>query len=400
MLPHIAVIGGGPAGLFTAINVSHKAQVTLYEKKSKLGRKLMITGSGQCNITHDEEPREMLLNYRGNSRFLRNALYHYTSSDLMQFFRSRGVELTITKEGKVFPQSLKAGEILSCLEKECLKSKVQVLNNQKVQGISHIEDKFEVKTNNVTRIYDYVVIATGGMSYPATGSEGDGYGLAKSLGHKIISPKPALVDVHIQDFPLNDCSGLSFRSLRLGHWREGKKVNSYVGDLLITHVGFSGPVILNNSRFMNKHDVLIPDFTGYGDEFVVMIVEALRNHPNKSILNLLKTFDLPQHFVEIVLKLHGINQDLQSANVSKENRKMIINAFLNTKYTIARTGGWKKAMVTAGGVDLKEINPKTMESRISPGLYFAGEVMDIDGDTGGYNLQAAFSSAYTISQAL
>lgn len=397
---NIAVIGGGPAGLFAAIYASRKGGVTLYEKMAHPGRKLLITGAGQCNITCRAKAPELLVHYRGNQKFLRHALYAFTPDDVLSFFEKRGVVFETTSAGKVFPADRKATSVLEVLLAELKIAHVCLLRGTAVTELGKAENDFIVKSSNGEAHYDRVIIATGGLSYPETGCSGDGFLMAKSLGHTLMSPLPALVDVHIENFGLGECAGESFREFTLSHWRDGKKIASYQGDLLISHKGFSGPVILNNSRFFKKGDQLVPDFSRLGENFENKLLDNIKRNGKRSIRNILREFEIPVKLIDTLLKNYSINGDVAGAELSREIRKKIVEMLQKQRYTIAATGGFKKAMVTAGGVSLKEINPKTMESRICPGLFFAGEVMDVDGDTGGYNLQAAWSTGYLAGTSL
>lgn len=391
----IVVVGGGPAGLFAAISCSGNNEVVVLEKKGKPGRKLLITGSGQCNITHKSPPEDFLSKYGDKGKFLRKSLYTWQSKDVMDFFRNRGVSLSSTPEGKVFPKSGQASQILQVLLEECRKKKVKIIPHHEVENIDTDNLRFTVHCSGNQKIKsDFVIITTGGKSYPLTGSTGDGYKLAKKLGHSIIMPKPALAGIRVTDHFMSTLSGVSFKNIKMEIWRDGKKLLTHQDDMVITHKGFSGPVILNRSRFMESGDIISFDFSGMGDAFQKNLKKNIQENGKLHISTLLKNYDIPKNLVSLLLKKTGVDGSKKSGETGKKDLKIIAEWFSEAKFKVRSKDDFNKAMVTAGGVSTREINPSTMESRKVKGLFFAGEVMDVDGDTGGFNLQAAFSTAY------
>lgn len=393
----LIVAGGGPAGLFCAIKVAEKGKkVLVLEKMPDFARKLLISGSGQCNITHDGEIKSFLSHYGDNNQFLKPSLMNFQNSDLAQYFSERNVPLMTEPGGKVFPESRKASDLLGALLLEMNTFGVETRTNEPVVEIKKQNELFQVKTNTSEYLAKTILIATGGYTYPATGSSGDGYHLAKSLGHRITEPGPALTSVSIRDYPFTELSGLSFADLTITLFREGKKIRQHTGDLLFTHTGLSGPGILDFSRFVRSGDTLRISFLPGLDPVKMKetLLERIASAGNRQVKTVLMSFDLPDRFIRTLLDICGVAPDLTAAHLAKKDRVALIEQITACPFVVNKLGGVNEAMVTRGGVDLTEVNSKTMESRIVPGLFFAGEVLDIDGDTGGYNLQAAFSTGF------
>ena len=392
----LIVIGGGPAGLFCALQAAGNGKrILLLEKNSALGRKLLLSGSGQCNITHDGDILSFLCHYGDNGRFIKPALQNFRNHDLLSFFNERKVAFVTESGGKVFPASRWAGTILDVLVRECSARNVEIRCSNPVLDISIVTGGFLVKTEHETLRTKQLMIATGGITYPQTGSTGDGLGFAKSLGHRVTEVGPALTAATIKDHPFSSLSGISFSDVTISLIRANRKVRQHSGDLLFTHGGLSGPGILDFSRYIREGDTLRISFlSGVELQQAQAILLARINAPgNRQVRKILVAFDLPDRFVRKLLDLAGIRHDQTGAHLSREARSVLCDLLTGFPFVVKRLGGIAEAMVTRGGVDLAEINPKTMESRIVPGLFFSGEVLDIDGDTGGYNLQAAFSTA-------
>ncbi len=396
----VLIIGAGPAGLFTAIHCKSLRTIVL-EKNPTPGKKLLISGTGRCNLTHDCKLSDFFTHYGGNHRFLKTALHNFTNTDLIRFFNDHGLETVVDKNGKVFPASQKAQDVLQVLLKACGKKNVEIACNQKVESVRKIENGFEVKTDSGLFQSTFLVITTGGMSYPATGSTGDGYHFAKQLGHSVIPPKPSLSPVFIRDYAMATISGVSVQNKTIYLYRGNKKIAEHSGDIGFTHKGLSGPGILDFSRHILGGDILKVNFIDLkADEFRNEIIEVSAAGGKTAIQTYLKKFDLPRSLVMLILQSIHIEPDKRLADLTKENRNLLVTAFCEFPFTVEKVGGFNTAMVTAGGVSLDEVNPKTMESKLVPGLYFAGEVLDIDGDTGGYNLQAAFSTGFLVAKAI
>jgi len=391
------VIGAGPAGLFCAIHASSKKDdILLLEKNPDPGRKLLIAGSGQCNITHEGGIRDFNTHYGDHGRFITPALLNFPNSSLTGFFKERGLETITTAGGKIFPASRKSSDILHVLVKECHARGVRIVYNAQVTGISRESGLFRVDTGSGIHYGERVVVATGGITYPETGSTGDGYLFAQSSGHTVTEIAPALAPVIIEGFPFGSLSGISFRQAGIAISRGGVKVGQGKGDLLFTHRGLSGPGILDCSRTIRPGDRLdisfINDLTR--EQLEADLMEKLKEHPVSGITGTITSYGLPERFVDAILAVNGISPAITCSHISRLQRKKITGSLTAFPFVVQALGGPEEAMVTRGGIHLPEINPKTMESRLVPGMFFIGEVLDIDGDTGGYNLQAAFSAGY------
>jgi predicted Rossmann fold flavoprotein len=396
----VLIIGAGPAGLFTAIHCKgHK--VIVLEKNATAGKKLLISGTGRCNLTHDCKLSDFFDHYGANHRFLKTALHGFTNFDLIRFLNDHGLETMVDKNGKVFPASQKASDVLQVLIDVSHKNKVEIACNQQIEEIKKTENGFEVKTGIGFYTSRFLVITTGGMSYPATGSTGDGYYYAKLLGHSIVPPKPSLSPVFIRDYTMASISGVSVQNRTVYLYRGDRKITEHSGDIGFTHKGLSGPGILDFSRHILGGDILKVNFIDYrSDNFRNELIIASEKDGKTAIQTYLKKFDLPRSLVVLILKSINIEPETRLAEITKNQRNQLVTAFCEFPFIVEKVGGFNMAMVTAGGVSLDEVNPKTMESKLVPGLYFAGEVLDIDGDTGGYNLQAAFSTGFLVGQQL
>jgi predicted Rossmann fold flavoprotein len=394
MKTDILIIGAGPAGLFTAI-CCEGLQVTLLEKMSSAGKKLLISGSGRCNLTHEGRLSDFFSHYGSNHRFLKTALHAFTPGDLIRFFGERGLDTVTDKNGKVFPETQKASDVLGVLLGACEQNGALIRTALAAQQAGRTETGFRVQTPAGTLEAGILVITTGGMSYPATGSTGDGYMLAKQLGHSIVPPKPSLSPVFIREYGMADLAGISVPEAVVSIYRDGRKLMSRKGDIGFTHRGLSGPGILDFSRFIHSGDVLKINFAGLNPDVLRQELTAARDTAGTTAIQTwLKKLGLPRSLTQHLLMKCGVGADTTLAALRKEERNAVVASFSECPFTVEKVGGFNTAMVTSGGVSLEEVNPKTMESRIVPGLFFAGEVLDIDGDTGGYNLQAAFSTAF------
>ncbi|WDV47224.1 NAD(P)/FAD-dependent oxidoreductase [Clostridiaceae bacterium M8S5] len=397
----IIVIGAGPAGLFTAINTSKENnKILLLEKKKSPAKKLLISGKGQCNITHEGDIKDFLNHYGDNYRFLRSALYNFDNNKLKEFFNKRGIHFISDDNDKVFPKSLKAQDILDVLLNECKTRGVDLRLDSEVTDIKKEEDIFLVKNKNKTYKSRKVVITTGGCSYQHTGSSGDGYKLAKKLGHTVSKISPALTPVYVKNYAFSDLAGISL-NIPISLYRENKKIRSFRGDLLFTHKNLSGPAIINYSRYIQVGDTLKLNFIGVGEDiFRKEFTKDVTQNGQLYVKTVLKKYDIAKRLLESILKISEISDDLKCAQLSKKLRNNLIKNLVSYEAIVERLEGFNLAMVTKGGVSIKEVNSKTMQSKIVEGLYFAGEVLDIDGDTGGYNIQAAFSTAKLLADKL
>ena len=391
----VIVIGAGPAGLFAALTSAGKGlRVCLLEKKASAGLKLLISGTGQCNVTHVGSVGDFLPHYGEKGKFVRPSLYVFSNTDLVAFFETRGLPLKEVNAGKIFPESLSSRDVLRVLLNECQRQKVTICYNSGVTGITKDEDGFKIETPDDKYLAKNVIITTGGRSYPSTGSTGDGYAMAEALGHTIAEVAPSLASVYIQDYPFASCAGISFDQVTVHLYRNGKKIRQTKGDVLFTHKGLSGPGIIDFSRYILPGDILklsLVDFKN-SEEFEKDFLLEVSVNGKKLLKNLLTRYAIAERLIEAIFEINGISLEMKSADLDKKRRKTIVECLTELPFVIDRVGGFKEAMATRGGVNINEVNQNTMESRIVKGLYFAGEVLDIDGDTGGYNIQFACSS--------
>jgi len=399
----VVIIGAGPAGLFCAIQASLPGhRVCLLEKNPNPGAKLLLSGSGQCNITHGGEIRDFLSHYGDNGRLVKPALFGFTNRDLIEFFRTRGLGMVTEENGKVFPKTHRSADILALLMNECIGKSVDLHCSEPVTGVTRNAESFKIITPKATYFSPVLVIATGGASYPKTGSTGDGYRISESLGQPLTETGPALTPLLIRNYPFASLSGMSFEGMHFSIWHAGKKVADHQGDILFTHLGVSGPGILDASRDIHTGDVIKLSFVGNlkRDEFAADFTKRSEENRSWQISTILAAYPIPERLNRKLLHLSGIADDLTCNHFSAEKRSRLITNCTQFPLTVEAPGGFSVAMVTRGGVALDGVNMKTMESKIIPGLFFAGEVLDIDGDTGGYNLQAAFSTGFLAGQGI
>jgi predicted Rossmann fold flavoprotein len=407
----LIIVGAGPSGLFCALNSMQKGKkLLILEKKNSPGHKLLISGSGQCNITHDGNIQDFLDHYGDHGRFLRPALLGFTNRDLISFFEGLGLCISVREKGnKIFPKTKQARDVLNILIEQCNEKGVIIKCNQAVKSIARNEDGFLVGCKGGSYRSRLLVIATGGRSYPATGSCGDGYRFAGILGHRIAEIGPALTPILIKDYPFTDLAGLSFPDMNISLYRHAK-IREHSGDILFTHEGLSGPGILDLSRYIRAKDILKLSFVPDGKRKALeeWLVDKARLDGARSLLSVLA--DLPRfvpssvplypRLIKRMLEISGIATDLKMAQLTREMRSCLIDNLTGLSLVVSDLCGYNTAMVTRGGVDTMEVDPKTMQSRLVKGLYLVGEVLDVDGDTGGYNLQAAFSTGMLAARSI
>ncbi|WP_097025388.1 NAD(P)/FAD-dependent oxidoreductase [Clostridium peptidivorans] len=395
----VVVIGGGPAGIMSAITAAEHHDVILIEKNEKLGKKLFITGKGRCNVTNAKDISEFFDYIPGNPEFLYSSLYTYTNENVMSFFENIGVKLKVERGDRVFPESDKSSDIIKGLEQELIKRNVNVKLNAKVKDIILNEGKIvELVLQDDSRIRgDYFILATGGASYPQTGSSGEGFNFAKKAGHKIISLKPSLVPIELEEEWIKELQGLSLKNVEVKIKKNNKVIYKEFGEMLFTHFGISGPIVLSSSRFVESNSSmqavidLKPALTE--EELDKRIQKDFAKYINKDFKNSLDDL-LPKKLINIIIKLSFIPEDKKVNSITKEERKSLVYLIKNLAFNIKGLRPIAEAIVTAGGVNVKEIDPSTMKSKLVDNLYFAGEVIDVDAYTGGYNIQIAFSTGY------
>jgi predicted Rossmann fold flavoprotein len=405
---NLAVIGGGAAGMFAAGHAAELgSKVILLEKKDRLGIKLMITGKGRCNITNAEEDiKSLIKNYGENGKFLHSAFHNFSNKDTVNFFESHNLPIKVERGNRIFPVSDKSHDIISCL-KDFLKD-----NNVKIK-LNSSAKKIITKNNQIEKIIleteeeifaDNFIFCTGGKSYPLTGSDGSAYKLLKQIGHTIVDPKPSLTPIIVKEKFISDLEGLSLKNVEISLW-QNKKITSEFGEAIFTGNGLSGPIILNLSRIISQNDLkdlqIKIDFKPALDFQTVdkRIQHDFEEQKNKQFKNSLDKL-LPQKLIPVIIKLSGIKPNKQVNEISKEERKKITKLLKEFTLTFQNLVGFEKAIVTMGGVDLHEVDSKTCRSKLFNNLYFAGEILDIDGPTGGYNLQVAWSTAHLAAQNL
>ncbi len=402
MSKKVAVIGAGPAGLMAAAKAGERGcEVILIEKNDRIGKKILISGKGRCNITNSTDIEGLIENTPGNGNFLYSAFYTFSNEDLIQLINSLGVETKVERGGRVFPVSDRAKDVADALYRYVKNSGVKLLLNAQLKEIKTDQDK-KIKgivLKDGTEIEcDSVILATGGASYPGTGSTGDGYKLAAALGHNIVKLKPSLVPLIVKEEWVPELQGLSLRNIEITMVnKNGKKVYSDFGELLFTHFGVSGPVILSGSRHILDYDFkeikLYIDLKPALDEEKLdeRIQRDFEKYSRKQFKNALDEL-LPQKLIPVIIKLSGILPEKFVNQITKEERRRLVKLLKKLELSINGARPIEEAIVTAGGISTDEINPSTMESRIIKGLFFAGEIIDVDAYTGGFNLTIAFST--------
>ncbi len=392
------VIGGGAAGMFAAIIAAHNGDnVLLIERNHRLGKKLLITGKGRCNVTNHCSAEEILQNIPRNNRFLYSAVNAFPPQKVMDFFEARGCSLKTERGNRVFPVSDKSFDILNCLEGALSECGVSIMEGRVQSVLTENGAVKGVKTENDTIDSKWVILATGGVSYPATGSTGDGYAIAEQLGHEIVEPQGSLVPLEEDGDICKSMQGLSLRnvSVRLVDGR-GKALYKDFGELLFTHFGVSGPTVLSASAHIKGDGCkLLIDLKPALDEKKLneRLLRDLSTYRNRTMENALTDL-LPRSMIPVLLELSDIPGDLQANSLKKEQRAKLLYVLKNFPVAIAGKRPVAEAIITSGGVKVKQIDPKTMESKLVSGLFFAGEIIDCDAYTGGFNLQIAWSTAY------
>ena len=399
----VIVIGAGPAGLLAAGRAAELGgKVLVLEKMKHEGRKLLITGKGRCNITNDAPISEFIKHVYPNGRFLRNAFSSFFSKDIIKLLEEHGVESTLERGGRYFPASNRSRDVLNALLQWVKNQNVEICCGYRVEELL-VEDNtvIGVKANGKKFLCNHVIMATGGKSYPATGSNVEGYELARRVGHSVVKARPALVSLETKGDLAQKLQGLNLKNVKATVWVNGKKRADDFGDMIFTHFGLSGPIILTLSREVvrelqdkNRVEVSI-DLKPALDEqkLDTRLIRDLNEHGNKKLLNIFKLW-LPSSMIPVFVELLNIDTEKECNQVSSKERKQILYLMKNLVFKISNYRSFKEAIITSGGINTKEISQKTMESKIVKSLYFAGEMIDLDAETGGYNLQIAYSTGW------
>lgn len=401
----VVVIGGGAAGMLAAgTAASYGAQVILLEKNQELGKKLLITGKGRCNITNAGTLEEIMQNIPRNSQFLYSSLYGFTNQDLLDLLQSLGLDTKVERGNRVFPVSDKAQDVVNTLMAYCRQYGVDIKCNREVQEIL-VEDgqvKGVITTQGEKILAPRVIVATGGLSAPGTGSTGDGYRWAQTMGHQIVPTQPALVPLETKESWVKETQGLALKNVQVGVRVAGKMVAQEFGEMLFAHFGVTGPVILTLSDVvvdaLNRHQQPVELTINLKPALTVEQLDKRlqRDFAEKSRKQFKNAFDelLPKSLIPVLINLSGIDPEKPIHQASKLERQKLIQLMTDLTLTITKPRSIKEAVITAGGVQIKEIKPKTLESKVVQGLYFAGEVLDVHAYTGGFNLQIAFSTGF------
>ncbi len=404
MCDTVVIIGGGPAGMMAAAQAASRGKKTvIIEKNNTLGRKLLITGKGRCNITNDCDISEFINNVPVNGNFLYSAFYSFTNRDLISMLNDTGLSTKVERGGRIFPTSDKAADVLKALMVILKNNGVKLLRAEVKDIRCSGDEKTVVLSDNRCIKCKSAVIATGGLSYPGTGSTGDGYRFAKKLGHTVMPLKASLVPLEISSPYIRELAGLSLKNTAVKIFRNGREYYSDFGELLFTHYGMSGPVILSASSHMRDFDKysykIALDLKPALDEQTLdkRILRDFEKEKNKDFINSLDDL-LPKKMIPVIVKASGVPARKKVNEINKSERRQLVQTVKNLEFDVDGLRPVREAIITSGGINVKEINPATMESKICPGLYFAGEVIDVDAYTGGFNLQIAFSTGWLAGQ--
>ena len=412
----VCIIGGGPAGLMAAYaSAKNGHKVILFEKNEKLGKKIYITGKGRCNFTNDVSPDVFMQNIVRGEKFLRGAVYSFPPQKTIDFFEAHGLQVKIERGNRAFPSSDHASDVTKTLEKACKTVGVEVHLNEKVDkiitntitmsDISIMSRVVELCTDKATYPCDYVIVATGGLSYPSTGSTGDGYSFASSLGHAVTDLKSGLCGFNLEGEFYKELQGLALKNVVLSVKSDKKTLFEDFGEALFTHFGISGPIVLSASSVINREVFSLLsvslDLKPALDEQMLdkRLLRDFEKYKNKQIVNVMAEL-LPQKLIPLVLKLSGISEKKQVNTITKEERQRLVQTLKGLPLKLRSLRGFEEAIITSGGVVVSEINPKTMESKKIKGLKFCGEVLDVDAFTGGFNMQIAFSTGFSAGNSI
>ena len=411
MIYNVIIIGAGAAGLFAGASFSKPVDGLFLNKGKIPGQKILMSGGGKCNLTHSGDIKDFIEAYGENGRRIRTILYRFNNHAVMSFFERRGIELIEREDGKIFPKSLAAEDIRNALINSCVGNGFEIKNESPVTVVFRDEksNMYTVCCGTVSYKAKKLLIATGGCSYPGTGSDGSFFSVLKDMDFAIVEPRPALTPVYVENYPYKDLAGISFRDAIVSIY-EGRKIVEGKGDLLFAHAFFSGPVVMDASKHAQKGREIrinyVPEITAHA---LVSELSLLIQGNAKTLISVLYSYlnpdsasaaVVPKRFLECVCDRCGVPPMEKASHIAVRQLKSIVQLLTADTYKISHAGDYRLAMVTAGGVSLDEANTKTLEAKKYPGLYFAGEVLDVSGKTGGYNLQFAFSSGYLAARAM
>lgn len=393
-MKRIGIIGAGASGLYAAINLSKENEITILEKNKSIGNKILMTGNGRCNITNASFYDDFLENIVTNQKFMYSSFTSHDNYSTMEFFEKSGLSLVTEEENRVFPKSQKAGDVVKFFEEGIVKRNIKLYTESKVVSIKK-DEFFKVKTPSRNFEFDVLIIATGGLSYPKTGSSGDGHKWAKELGHHLTKIYPSLVPIFFKDEDLRDVKALSLDSVSISAKTDERDFKA-TGPVLLSQNFITGPTVLRLSSYIVDKNIKSIDLDLIKEDrenLDKMLIESFNQNPNKDISNILKDISY-NVLTDIILKRAGIKPSTKANQVTKEARQELVNQLKSFSLDFDKFGGYNTAIISKGGVDVNEISPKTMESKLIKDLYFIGEILDVDALTGGYNLQVAFTTAH------
>ena len=406
MANRVIVIGGGASGMMAAITAAENgAEVILLEKNDRLGKKILITGKGRCNVTNDKDTDEIIRSFVHNGKFLYTALSSFSNQQVKYFFEEAGVPLKVERGERVFPVSDQSKDIVNALRRKMQEAGVDVWLNATVKEVLVEDGRVSgvQLVNGQKLLADHVIVATGGASYPGTGTTGDGYHFARKTGHTVVNLRPSLIPLECAEGYVKALQGLSLKNVNFTiETAQGKKLIQDFGEMLFTHFGISGPIVLSCSYkavdYWQKNKEPLTGIIDFKpalspEKLDARILRDIEEQKNKQLKNALHGL-MPSKLIPVFIQKSGISPDKAMHQITREERQKMVELLKNFRFTITKARPIEEAIVTAGGVSVKEVSPKTMESKLVPGLYFTGEVLDIDGMTGGFNLQAAFSTGY------
>ncbi len=401
LVNRLTIIGAGPAGIMAAVAAAEKGKkVLILEKNKAIGQKLLISGAGRCNLTNDIPVGQLFENYH-NGDFLRNAFAQFSNQGLMQFFEDNGLKLVVERGQRVFPASQSAQDVVNFFRNVLQNLRVQLWFRNRVMKVEKQEDGiFRILSKKAEIFSKSVILASGGKSYPRTGSTGDGYRIAKQLGHTIIKPVPVLCGINLKEEWIKQWQGISLKNVSIRAVRGEQILAEEFGEAVFTHSGISGPAVLDLSRHLagikNYGGIkILIDFKPALDIITLetRLISEFKKNPSKALKNIMRNL-LPRNIIDEFLLAGGLSGEIKGNQITVSQRHILIFLLKKFQFTFDSLRGFDEAIVTRGGVNVKEVNPKTMESRIVPGLFFAGEILDVDGKTGGFNLQSAFSTGF------